>query len=147
MNSLVVVIGRACFARFSDAGRRLLNQCVGLLALGLAIAFGASPAWSADFPTRTIRIVVDTPPGAVGDIYARLLGRHLSEELGQPVVIEKKSGASGVLAVEEVLKAAPDGHTILYGGASSLVVLPAAGGRTRYDPKSSFIPTALGTVG
>lgn len=114
---------------------------------GVAVVFSANPVFAADFPPRSIRVVVDNPSGTINDIYARLVGRHLFEALGQAVVIDNRPGATGLVAAEEVLKAAPDGHTILFGGMNTLVALPAMGGRIRFDPKTAFIPIAVGPMG
>lgn len=102
--------------------RSLARAAARVQALWLAGALLVSPAYGADFPLRPIRIVVDNPAGGSNDIYGRMIGRHLAEALGQPVVIDNRPGASGVIAVEEVLRASPDGYTALFGGLNSLVV-------------------------
>lgn len=134
-------------ASLTERCLRLLTRWLGSAALGLAVALSTSIARGADFPSRPIRVVVDNPPGAINDIYARMIAKHLSDTLGQPVVIDNRPGASGVVAAEEVLRSAPDGYTLLFGGMSPLVTTPAAGGRLRFDPKSGFIPTAFATGG
>ena len=72
-------------------------------------SFAAEP-----YPVRPVRIVVGFPPGSTADIIARLLGQSLSSRLGQPFVIENRPGASGNLATESVVRAAPDGYTLLF---------------------------------
>jgi tripartite-type tricarboxylate transporter receptor subunit TctC len=86
--------------------RRLLLAC----ALTLAALPALAQEWS---PTRPIRWIVGFAPGGVGDTTARLVGQHLSEALGQPVVIENRPSAGGIVASETVARAAPDGHTLL----------------------------------
>jgi tripartite-type tricarboxylate transporter receptor subunit TctC len=65
------------------------------------------------YPTRLVRIIVGFPPGGVADIYARLIGQWLSARFGQPFVIENRPGAGSNIATETVVKAAPDGYTLL----------------------------------
>jgi tripartite-type tricarboxylate transporter receptor subunit TctC len=70
-------------------------------------------------PTRPVRLIAGFPPGGVVDVFARLIGQWLSERLGQPLVIENRPGAGGNLAAEAVVRAAPDGYTLLMVGANN----------------------------
>jgi tripartite-type tricarboxylate transporter receptor subunit TctC len=84
------------------------------LAVGAAVLPAVSRiAWAQAYPTRSVRIVVGSPPGGSSDIVARLIGRWLSERLGQPFIIENRPGASTNLGTEAAVKAAPDGYTLL----------------------------------
>lgn len=93
--------------------RATLSAC----ALGLS----CSPVlWAQDFPQRTVRIVVQVPPGGLQDTIARATGQELSTLWGQPVIVENRPSAGGVVAAEGVARAAPDGHTILQTGGSTI---------------------------
>ena len=94
---------------------RLETMLVALAAAGAAmlVALGAQ-AQTAAWPSKPIRWVVPYPPGGPSDMVARLLGSKLAERVGQPVVIENRPGGAGNIGVEYVMKAVPDGHTIVY---------------------------------
>jgi tripartite-type tricarboxylate transporter receptor subunit TctC len=79
----------------------------------------------AQFPSRPIRIVIGFPPGGGIDILARLMAPKMSERLGQPVVVENRPGANGLIATQGVAQSDPDGHTILFGTTGNLAVNPA----------------------
>ena len=112
------------------------------LAMAVVLASGAGTVCAADYPTRPVRIVVPFPPGGASDILSRLMGERLSPAFGQPVVIDNRPGAAGVLATDIVAKATPDGHTILMTFLSHsinphlYVTLP-------YDTAKDFAPIAL----
>jgi tripartite-type tricarboxylate transporter receptor subunit TctC len=78
-------------------------------------------AWAQTYPTRPVHIVVGFPPGQTADISARLIGQWLSERLGQPFVIDNRPGASSTIATELVVRAPPDGYTLLYVVSSNYI--------------------------
>ena len=80
------------------------------LAAGLAAPL---PGWAQAWPAKPVKIAVPAPPGSSLDIIARLLGERLAERWGQPVVVENKPGAGGMLGTDVAAKAAPDGHTMV----------------------------------
>ena len=95
----------------------------------------------AGFPSRTIRIVIGFPPGGGIDILARLIAPKMSERLGQPVIVENRPGASGLIATQGVAQAEADGHTILFGTMGNLAVNQALyGARAGFDMERDFAP-------
>jgi tripartite-type tricarboxylate transporter receptor subunit TctC len=99
----------------------------------------AAAAHAQTYPDRPIRIVVPYPPGASVDYTARLMGGKMSEALGQPVVIDNRGGAGGVIAGEIAARAAPDGYTLFFGTPASLCISPAVR-KTPYDTMRDFAP-------
>ena len=89
--------------------RNFLYLAAGAAALPAVSHF----AWAQTYPSRPVRIIVGFGPGGVADLYARLIGQWLSERLGQPFIIENRSGAASNLATEAVVRAPPDGYTLL----------------------------------
>jgi tripartite-type tricarboxylate transporter receptor subunit TctC len=101
-----------------------------------------SPALAQNYPERPIRLVVPFPPGGPVDVTARILGQQLGPIIGQPIIIENRAGASGAIGSKMVAGAEPDGHTLLCGNISSLVVTPLVNRNRDYDPAKAFTPVA-----
>lgn len=95
------------------------------------------------FPQRPIRIVVPYPPGGSNDVIARLVALKLQEAWNQPVVVENKPGAAGNLGASEVVKAAPDGHTLLLNNINITSMNPALIERMPFDPSRDFAHISL----
>ena len=102
----------------------------------------AGTAGAADYPARAIRFIVPFPPGGNGDIMARLIGQRLSENLGQPVVIDNRGGANNIIGTELAVRAAPDGYTILI-TATSHFTNPSLVGHLPYDTLRDLAPVGL----
>src|SRR5512139_764670 len=101
----------------------------------------AAPALSQQYPTKPIRFIVPYPPGGTVDIVARIVQPKLSESLGQPIVIENRGGAGGVVGTEAVAKSAPDGYTFLL-TLSSHTINPFLY-KLNYDVEHDFAPVSL----
>src|SRR5438105_3362892 len=95
------------------------------------------------FPTRSIKIVVPFPAGGPSDVLARLIGQKMTEDWGQPVVIENRPGANTVLGAQQVVKAAPDGYSILMAIDSTLTMNQYLYRTPPYDPFNDFAPITL----
>jgi tripartite-type tricarboxylate transporter receptor subunit TctC len=95
------------------------------------------------WPTRPIRIVTPFPAASAVDATLRTLQPHLAERLGQTIVIDNRSGASGAIGVEVVQRASPDGYTLLLGTASTHALAKVLNPRLSYDPQRDFLPVSL----
>jgi tripartite-type tricarboxylate transporter receptor subunit TctC len=115
--------------------------------LGAAALFSvAAVAVAADYPSRPVTLVVAFPPGGPSDVLARILGKRLSETLGQPFVIDNRPGAGGNIAADAVAHAASDGHTLLMGNNSILATNAYLYKKINFDPENDFVPiTLIGT--
>ncbi|MDB5875074.1 MAG: hypothetical protein JWQ07_4516 [Ramlibacter sp.] len=126
---------------FRPDRRRFAQAAASLVAFPSAIGFAQT---SEPYPgSREIKIVVGISPGSVGDLVARIAAERLREDLGVPVVVENKVGASGLISVQAVLNAPADGHTILM-GSGALTIVPLMG-PAKYDPVKDF--AGAGTLG
>src|SRR6516164_3109110 len=117
-----------------------------LLAAGLALsASGAAAAEdpSASFPNRPIRMIVPFPAGGPSDIVARLIGQTMSQDWGQPVVIDNRPGANTIIGAQAAAKAAPDGYTLFMAIDSTLVMNQFVHKSLPYDPLEDFVPITL----
>jgi tripartite-type tricarboxylate transporter receptor subunit TctC len=114
--------------------------------LGAATLLGKpalAQGWS---PTKTIRVIVPFPAGATTDMLARLFAQRMTESLGQTVLVENVGGAGGALGADQVAKAAPDGHTLLFHNitfTTTTTTLQLAK-RSRHDIEADFVPVSVG---
>jgi tripartite-type tricarboxylate transporter receptor subunit TctC len=95
------------------------------------------------WPTRPVRIVAPFPAASTVDVTLRMLQPHVAERLGQSIVIDNRSGASGAIGVEVVQRATPDGYTLLLGTASTHALAKVLNPRLSYDPQRDFLPVTL----
>jgi tripartite-type tricarboxylate transporter receptor subunit TctC len=113
-----------------------------LVALAAALSLLAGTAWADNYPSRPIRIVVPTQAGAAQDIMARLLQPYLERSLGQPIIIENRSGASTMIGTDAVAKAAPDGYTLLI-VPTTFTVNAALNTKLSFDLQRDFEPITV----
>ncbi|MBS0452538.1 MAG: tripartite tricarboxylate transporter substrate binding protein [Proteobacteria bacterium] len=115
------------------------NPGAAAVALAATLACGAA---AAAFPEKAITIVVPTAAGGANDAMARVIGQAMSATLKQPVIVENKAGANGAIASEYVMRAAPDGYTLMLGYIATHAMNPALQ-KLRYDPVKDFEPVAM----
>jgi len=112
---------------------------ISLLLAGLALSLSAA---AQTFPSKPVRIVVGFPAGGPLDQHARLLSDRLQAVLGQPVLIDYKAGAGGTVGAQDVMKASPDGHTLLLANTGTMVINPALYSKLPYATLKDFVPVA-----
>jgi tripartite-type tricarboxylate transporter receptor subunit TctC len=102
----------------------------------------ASPAWSQDYPNRTITLIVPYPPGGGVDVVARVVAEKLSGILGQQVIVDNRVGGSGLVGTRAAIRSAPDGYTLFLAHTGSVSINPSLYANSGFDPRKDF--TAVG---
>ena len=115
----------------------LALACASVLA-ALTLALGATHAVAQAYPSRPVRVIVPNPPGGSADVLSRLLSTRLAQDLGQPIIIENRAGANGIVGTEAVVKSPADGYMLLLGSSSQYSVNPALYAKLPYDPLKSL---------
>ena len=113
------------------------------LAMGGMLLLAPANPYCQGYPSKPIRIVVPFVPGGNIDITARTIAPGLTEALGQPVIVENRSGAGGRIGSTLVVKAPPDGYTVLLGAPGTLVAQPVFYDDIEYQPLRDFVYTSL----
>ncbi len=108
----------------------------------LLLTLGSAAA-EADYPTRTVRIVLGFGAGTSPDVALRAFADKLSQRWGKPVVVENVVGASGNIAGERVARSEPDGHTLLFAASSGIVMSPSLYRKMSYDPVKELAPISI----
>ncbi|MEP7070163.1 MAG: tripartite tricarboxylate transporter substrate binding protein [Usitatibacter sp.] len=122
-----------------QANRRRLLAAIAALPMMGALASRAQAPW----PTKPIKLLVGFPPGGGADAMARLVASKLPERLGQAVIVDNRTGATGTICSELVAKAAPDGYTLQLAHINSNAIGPLLVSKDRFDPIGDFTPIAL----
>ena len=121
----------------------MILRSVRILACALALAALAVPADAQDYPTRPITLVVPYPAGGGVDAMARIVADKLTAALGQQVLVDNRGGGSGLVGTRAVIRAAPDGYTLLLGHTGTMSINPSLYANSGYDPRKDFAPIGL----
>ena len=108
----------------------------------LALAFAACAANAQGYPVKSIHLLVGFAPGGANDILARIVGQKLADSMRQPVVVENRPGAAGLIAAEALAKSTPDGYTLMLGSTGTQTMAPHLA-KLHYDPLNAFTPISL----
>ncbi|MGH8660613.1 MAG: Bug family tripartite tricarboxylate transporter substrate binding protein [Burkholderiales bacterium] len=109
----------------------------------LCAVLACAAAYSQVYPSKPVRLIVPFPPGGPTDTHSRWAAQQLYTALGQPVVVENRAGAAGVIGTEAAARAAADGYTLLGGNPGPLTIAPAVRKQLGYDPIRDFAPITL----
>ena len=112
-------------------------------ALVLAVPFIGASVSAQDYPNKPVKMIVTFPPGGGMDTMARLLSGPLQERLKQPIIVDNRPGASGMIGAEAAAKSPPDGYSLILGSADTHAINPAVFTNIRYDAIKDFAPVAL----
>ena len=121
----------------------LSSRSIQLVASALIMLVAQAGAHAQRYPERSVRLIVPFQAGGAVDTTARIVSERLSENLGQPVVVENRVGAGGTIGTSLVAKASPDGYTLLFGVLGPLGLAPSLYAKLPYDPAADFAPVAL----
>jgi tripartite-type tricarboxylate transporter receptor subunit TctC len=119
------------------------GSLIGALALAIATITPAAAQTAATYPNKPIRIIVPFAPGGSSDILARSIGQKLTEKHGQPVVVESKPGADGMIGADLLAKSAPDGYTLILLDISTITMVKSLYKSVPYDPAKDFSAVTL----
>ena len=117
-------------------------RALALLAVGIVFAAAGGDLLAQSYPTKPLRLVVAFPPGGTSDFVGRVVAAKLSEFLGQPIVVDNKPGATGLIGTQDVARSAPDGYTILL-APSDFTLIPTLQAKPPYDAQKDFAPVGM----
>jgi tripartite-type tricarboxylate transporter receptor subunit TctC len=112
-----------------------------IASLFLALALSGA-AWAQSYPSRPVRVIIPWPPGQATDLAARIVADRLSQQMGQPFVADNRPGAGGSIGTDAVVKAAPDGYTLLAASSGPISIMPNLQ-KIPYDPLKDLVPVSL----
>ncbi len=115
-------------------------QALAAMALLMFSGVAAVHAAEAKYPARPVRMMISYPPGGPSDLSARLVAPHLTDALGQQIIIDNRGGAGGTLAVTLLTQSTPDGYTLLMSAGGEIVIAPNLRSKLPYDPTKDIIP-------
>lgn len=120
--------------------RRLLALLIGTV---LSVSIWASGAHADEtYPNRPIRLIIPFPPAGISDLSGRLVAEGLRQKLGQPIIVDNRPGANGVVGMREFMQTKPDGYTLMIGNVGSLVLNYAIDSSAPFDPRKDVVPIA-----
>ncbi|TMG80906.1 MAG: tripartite tricarboxylate transporter substrate binding protein, partial [Betaproteobacteria bacterium] len=111
-----------------------------ILLLSLALAASAPAIAQESYPSRSVRLVIDTSPGGVTDLFGRLAAEALTAKLGQTVYVDNKPGASGNVAIDFLVRSVPDGYTLMIASGGGIVVKPFLERGLTFDVMNDLVP-------
>ncbi len=129
--------------------RRWIIAAGGMRRIVLALVQGAilsTSTWAQEYPGKPVRIIVGFPPGGGTDVTARMLAQKMSDRIGQPVLVENRTGAAGAISVQRVATSPPDGYTLLMMSSSS-ILQAALTARPQFDIERDLAPISVVTIG
>ena len=132
-----------CTTMQTRSGKRAFSGAAFLVACASLLAPWTAASAQANYPNKTVRIIVGFAAGTGPDIVARLVAQKLSESWsGTAVIVDNKPGAGGLIAASEAARAAPDGYTLMLGETGQLSIAPSSYQRLPYDPAKDFVPVS-----
>ena len=114
-----------------------------LLLFFAAVSSREVPGYAEDYPARPVKIVAPNPPGGGFDLVARVVAQQLTQQLGQQVIVENRTGAGTLIGTEAVARAPADGYTLLVGSFSNLAANAGLYKTLPYDPLADFVPVGM----
>jgi tripartite-type tricarboxylate transporter receptor subunit TctC len=111
--------------------------------MALALMLGCAAAWGQAYPSRPLRVILPVPAGGYYDTVTRIVSQRLAERLGQPVLVENRVGAGGVVGTAYAAGQPPDGYTLLFNGIGAMSIFPSLHAKLAYDPVRDFEPIIL----
>jgi tripartite-type tricarboxylate transporter receptor subunit TctC len=122
---------------------KTLLTSIGALSAAFVGLVAGGPSWCQAFPVKPVRIVISGPPGTAPDVIARLIAQRLSESFAQPVIVDNRPGAGGMVAAKTTLGASADGYTVFLAASGGVSIAPFLAKKLPYDPVRDFAPVTL----